>query len=179
MREYTHNNVRVTYQMVEDGFINALNANGMYPEELPIDDFRYRVFKYTYDGSIRYAAVIQTIAPDACLEKVYITTSIPEDGFYEMMLDIEGQKDGDEPQKIKSRLSIAISKAEESADNWVKEQFPDEWKNCFFTGYTEKLQKEYDTAFGIALNSFGYDINMLDKINAPDIDKEDLKKKLK
>lgn len=171
MREFLHNGEKVIYQAVHDqSFLDVLNKSGIIPEEVPDDNLRYRVFKYAKDGENRYACVIVTNAPDTYIEKVYITFKYPEDGFWSMMLDVTGQMDGEDPKICRSRLSIAAEQADVKAKEWIKKQYPDEEKNWFFTGYPEDVQKEYNKMYKLALNSFGYHLDTLDKISAPDVD---------
>ena len=171
MKEFIHNGQKVIYQTVQDeSFLNLLNKSGIIPEEVPDEDLRYRVFKYTKNEQKRYACVLVANAPDAYIEKIYITYVFPEDGFHNLMLDITGQLDGDKPQIIKSRLSIAIDEAENKAREWIKEKYPENYKNWFFIGYPENVQKEYNVMRKLALNHFGYDFETIDQINAPDVD---------
>lgn len=180
MREFLHNGEKVIYQVVQDqSFLDILNKSGIIPEEVPDDNLRYRVFKYTKDGESRYACVLVANAPDAYIEKVYITFKFPEDGFYNMMLDITGQLDGDEPKIRRSRLSIAANQADDQAKELIKEKYPEQEMNWFFSGYPEEVQKEYDQMYKLALNSFGYYLDTLEKISAPDVDMEYMRKVLK
>lgn len=170
MREFLHNGERVVYQVLQDeSFLDLLNKAGIIPEELPDDNLSYRVFKYVKDGRKKYACVLIANAPDAYIEKVYTTFSYPEDGFYNMMLDITGQLEKEEPVKIRSRLSIAVEQAEKSAEEWIEEKYPDQYANWCFSGYPADIQKEHQNMQKIALSSFGYDIDTLDKISAPDV----------
>ena len=180
MKEFLHNGEKVIYQVVQDQrFLDILNSSGIIPEEVPDENLRYRVFKYTKDGQKRYACVLVANAPDAYIEKVYITFEYPEDGFYNMMLDITGQIGGEQPKICRSRLSIAANQADDKAKEWIKKQYPDEEMNWFFTGCPEDVQKEYNEMYKLALNSFGYYLDTLDKISAPDVDMDYVRKMLK
>ncbi len=173
MKEFLHNGERVIYQETQDeSFLDFLNKSGIIPEEVPDENLRYRVFKYTKDGQKRYACVLVANAPDAYIEKVYITFSYPEDGFYNMMLDITGQIDGEKPEIINSRIKIALKQAEIKAKDWIDKKYPDECINWLLYGYPDEVQKEYDYMKKLALNSFGYYIETLTKISAPDVDME-------
>lgn len=142
MKEFLHNGKKVIYQTVQDeSFLDLLNNAGIVPEEVPDEDLSYRVFKYTKDDQKRYACVLVANAPDAYVEKVYITYDFPEDGFYNLMLDITGQLGGDDPKMIRSRLSIATEKAEDMAREFIEKRYPDKFKSWFFTGYPEDVQK--------------------------------------
>ena len=49
----------------------------------------------------------------------------------------------------------------------------------FFTEYPEDVQKEFNHMIKLALNSYGYDVETLDKIKSPDVDMEYIKEILK
>ena len=180
MKEFLHNGQKVIYQTVQDeSFLDLLNKAGIIPEEVPDEDLSYRVFKYTKDNQKRYACVLVANAPDAYIEKVYITYDFPEDSFYNLMLDITGQLGGDDPKMIRSRLSIATEKAEDKAEDWIKEKYPENYMDWFFTGYPEDVQKEYNNMRKLVLIHFGYNLETLDQISAPDVDMEYMKDILK
>lgn len=172
MREFIHHGEPVIYQqLVDECFLDLLNKEGIFPEEIPDENLEYRVFKYCKNGQKRYACVIQTIAPDAHVEKVFITLQFPEDGFEKLMLDVCGQLEKEAPSIMRSRLSIANEQAERVAREWVEKQFPEQKANMFLE-YPEEIQKEYDKMRKFALNRFGYDLETLDQIQAPDVDME-------
>ena len=180
MKEFLHNGKKVIYQTVQDeSFLDLLNKAGIVPEEVPDEDLSYRVFKYTKDDQKRYACVLVANAPDAYVEKVYITYDFPEDGFYNMMLDITGQLGGDDPDIPRSRLSIAAEQAENKAHEWVKKKFPGKEIEFCLMDYPEEAQKEFDMIYKLALNSYGYYLDTLDKIIAPDVDMDYMRKMLK
>lgn len=179
MREFLHNGNKVIYQTIQDeSFIDLLNKSGIVPEEVLDEDLTYRVFKYTKDDQKRYACVMVAYAPDAYIEKVYITYEFPEDGFYNLMLDITGQLNGDDPKMVRSRLSIAFESATNKANAWIEKKYPNHM-DWFFTEYPEDVQKEFNHMIKLALNSYGYDLETLDKIKSPDVDMEYIKEILK
>lgn len=179
MREFLHNGKKVIYQTIQDeSFIDLLNKSGIVPEEVPDEDLSYRVFKYTKDDQKRYVCVLVANAPDAYIEKVYITYDFPEDGFYNLMLDVTGQLKGDDPKIVRSRLSIAFENATNKANEWIEKKYPNHM-DWFFTGYPEDVQKEFNHMIKLSLNSYGYDIETLDKIKSPDVDMEYIKEILK
>ena len=180
MKKFSHNGEEVIYQEIQDqSFLDLLNESGIFPEEIPDDNLRYRVFKYTINNKRRYACVLIANAPDAYIEKIYITFAYPEDGFYNLMLDITGQIDGSEPKMLRSRLSIATERAENKAKEWIENKYINDHMEWFFNGYPEDVQEEYNQMYNLALNQFGYDSETLDKINAPDIDMDYMKQTLK
>lgn len=174
MAEYIHNDEKVIYQTVQDqSFIDALNAEGIKPEELPVPEMSYRVFKYSKNEKKRYAIVKEASGADTYSEKVFITFVVPEDGWKELMLDIIGQIEGEEPKTIESRLNMAVAEAEKAANEWITKRYGDAemWEN--------KHKKERDSMFKLFLSGNGYDYEMLDKISAPDTDIDYLKQILK
>lgn len=180
MKEFLHNGEKVIYQeVINKSFLDVLNESGIIPEEVPDENLKYRVFKYAKDGEARYACVLAANSPDDYVEKVYITFKFPEDGFYNMMLDVTGQMSGDEPDVHRSRLSIAAEQAENKANEWIKKQFPDKDLDFFMMDYPEDVQNEFDMMYKLALNSFGYYLDTLDKISAPDVDMDYMRKMLK
>lgn len=180
MKKFSHNREEVIYQEIQDqSFLDLLNESGIVPEEIPDDNLRYRVFKYTINNKRRYACVLVANAPDAYIEKIYITFVYPEDGFYNLMLDITGQIDGSGPKMLRSRLSIATEQAENKAKEWIENKYINDHTEWFFNGYPKDVQEEYNQMYNLALNQFGYDLKTLDKINAPDIDMNYMKKILK
>lgn len=170
MITYTHNGAEVIYQTLDKDFLCHLNENGIIPQELPDKDLRYRVFKYEKDGVVKYACVMDANVPDTYIQHVYITTKYPEDGFYEMMLDIDGQISGATPKKMPSRLKIAIDKAEQEAKEWIEKKYPDKISGWFFTGYPEDINKQYCSMIRLALNAYGYDESVVKMIDISDVD---------
>lgn len=180
MNEYLHNGEKVIYQItVDDPFLGVLNRNGITPEELPDENFDYRVFKYSLDGQKRYACVINTNAPDATVEKVFTTFVYPEDGFYNLMVDVNRQRNGEEPQKIKSRFAVAWEKAENLANEYIKNKYPDKAVEFMMNGYPEDVQKDHDITFKMFMAKYGYDDRIIESLNIPDSDIEFAKTKLK
>lgn len=178
MKEYMHNGQKVIYQTIsDDSFLSHLSKAGIVPEELPLLD--NRVFKYTKDGVTRYACVYAANVPEMYLEKIYITESLPEDGFLELMSDISDQVKGEEPKAIKSRLSLAVQEAEREAHEFIKKRYPDKEMEWYFVGYPEDVQKEFHTARKLALNFKGYHLEDVEQISAPDVDMEAVKEMLK
>ena len=180
MKELLHNGQKVIYQTVQDeSFLDLLNKSGIIPEEVPDEDLSYRVFKYTKDDQKRYACVLVANDPETYVEKVYITYEIPEDGFYNMMLDVTGQLGGAEPKTTRSRLSVAYQEAKTRANKWIEKRYPENYMMWSMMGYPENIQNEYNDVVKQALQHFGYSLETLDMINAPDIDMEYMKNLMK
>lgn len=172
MEIYTHLNHNVIFQYIndEDGdFLDILSRKGVIPFEIPVDDMSYRVFKYEYNGAVRYAAEKKG--------RVYITDIIPDDGFSAMMQDINAQIDGHEAQnKCMSRLAIACRIAEDEARRAVYKKYPDALTDFMMYGVNGKFKNEYNIEFAINMAGFGYNKNNIFKVDAPDVDKEELSK---
>lgn len=175
--KYTHNGEEVIYQQIDVDFLWLLNKNGIIPQELPDPDLNYRVFKYEKDGRVRYACVLNTVGEEPS-QKVFITYSVPEDGFYKLMLDVQGQIDHGDPARIESRLHIAVAKAEREVSKGIDEKYPDKQFEFMLNGYPADVQKEYDFQFKISMADYGYYSKTLDQIEAPDVDKDSLRKLL-
>lgn len=176
MKEYMHNNKTIKYQeVVDQSFLAILAENGVRPRELPVPDFRYRVFAYNTNGNHKYAAVIVANAPDAYIEKVFIMDSIPEDGFWSMMQDVSSQNSGAEPEKIKSRLSTAIKEAENSAYEFIQNKYRDQAAGWMLMGYPAEIQDEIREMQKLYLNQYGYHLWVLDHIDVNDVDLEYVK----
>lgn len=179
IKEFLHNGRKIIYQEIQDqSFLDILNSSGIVPEELPDENLNYRVFKYEKNGKTRYACVFGVNAPDAYIEKVYIAFECPEDGFYKMMLDVAGQLDGEQPTKCRSRLSIAAEQAATKAQNWVSCKYPDRKIDWVLTGYPKDVQAEYNEMYKHVLNEFGYYLDTLNKISAPDVDLDYMRRML-
>lgn len=178
MQEYTHNGERVIFQQaVDECFIDFLNGKGIVPEELPDDDFTYCVFKYTLDGKLRYAAVQKPITMDAYVENIYITFAIPEDGWLNLIKDVEGQQRGEEPKKMQSRLSLAYEYVERRAREILSEKYPDaDHFELALYGYPKVYEKEYLKTIKYLLLDIGYTEENIMKVQANDVDKDYLKK---
>lgn len=180
MKEFLHNGETVKYQEIQDeSFLGLLNKAGIVPEEIPDENLWYRVFKYTKDGEKLYAGVIVANAPEAYIEKVYITSKVPDDGFHDLMLDVSGQNAGRDPKMIKSRLSVAAEEAYKEAKKWIRKKYPKDYMAWEFMGYPQNIQNEYNDVVKQSLVHFGYSLETLDLINAPDVDLEYMKNILK
>lgn len=190
MKEYLHNGEKVILQTVIDRcFLDALNEKGIIPEELPIDNFEIRVFKYSIDGVKRYACV-KAYGREDYFEDIYITYSVPEDGFERMMYDVEAQARGECTFSF-SRLKWAYLKACKDAEDYVCEKYninPEDIPTGSMEDiearkenheYYDKIENEMKFLKKISLNKYGYNYDMIDKIAAADVNKEHIKDILK
>ena len=72
-----------------------------------------------------------------------------------------------------------MEQGEKRAEEWIEEKYPDQYANWCFSGYPADIQKEHQNMQKIALSSFGYDIDTLDKISAPDVNMDYIRELLK
>lgn len=181
MKMYEHNGEKVIFQTVSGQlFLDGLYDAGIVPEEVPDEDLRYRVFKYEEDGKKVYAAVLIANAPDTYLEKVYITEKVPEDGFWNLIKDVDAQRKGESPKKIPSRLKTAIDKAEEDAEEWIRTNYPEKaGELIFMTEYPDKIAREKKKIWKMRLSEYGYDLDVLKKIKVTDVDMDFVRELLK
>ncbi len=181
MKMYEHNGEKVIFQTVSDQlFLDGLYDAGIVPEEVSEGDLRYRVFKYGKDGKVTYAVVLATNATDTYLEKVYITEKVPEDGFWHLVEDVDAQREGEEPKKIPSRLKLAIDKAEEDAEEWIRANYPEKTGELLFmTEYPDEVAGEKKKIWKMRLSEYGYDLDVLKKIKVTDVDMDFVRELLK
>ncbi len=171
MKSYMHNEKSVIYQMTEKSFLDSLNSNGITPIELPELDPAYRIFRYTKDNSEKYACVKNF----GEYEAIYLTESYPEDGFKALMEDIEGQIKGEKPTKLQTRFELALIKAQETADRYIKEKYPEKYL-AWGLVYPPDVQKEWESMVKLGLHYYGYDSKNITRIDIPGIDFEYIQK---
>lgn len=180
MKRLIHNNKEIKFQEGNKSFLDTLNKNGITPQELPDPDFRYRVFKYEIDGAVKYACVIVVNDPEDYIERIFITDSIPEDGFYNMMLDCIGQLGGEKPTKIKSRLKVALEESSNRVQKWTEEKYPDQAFTWMVAGeYPEEIKKARMDYQQLVLCSMGYTAEIVEGLSAPDVNMDYVKSILK
>lgn len=165
MEMYLHNGKDVIFQYVAQPFINQLNNAGIYPEELP--DLDNVIYKYTKGDVTRYALVIPV---DGMTEKVYMTYSIPEDGFQALLTDVENQRNGETPAKMRTRYELACESARNMSFEDIKERYPEQNNDWLFYGLPEDIANERKSLEESYLLRYGYDADYLKKI---DIKKEE------
>lgn len=110
LKEFKHYGVTVFYQVVEgQTFKQALRKAGIDYVDLPIMlPVGAEAIRYEKDGAARYAC---TKDGDDC-QMVYITDRIPDDlDFVRLMSDIDGQRGGDEPEWMETKLQKLIREA--------------------------------------------------------------------
>lgn len=160
MKKFTHYGTEVMHQYIEleFQFEDALTKKGIEYTYLPVNpnnDIRNNVVKYFIDGEAKYALLID----NHCI----ITTSVPEDGdWYNLYIDIRDQINGEDPQKMKSKVCMII----EEAEKWVKEELIN--KNDI----TSFLKTPTAHDIGIKCVALGYDPERLLKMPHEDITDE-------
>lgn len=180
MGEYSHNGKTVRYQeIIDKSFLQVLAENGIRPAEIPDPDLRYRVFSYTVDGNHRYAAVIVANAPDAYIERVFITETIPEDGFWNMMMDVSRQNSGGKPEEMESRLHLAGVEAHKKALEYIQEKYSEQAGKWMLSGYPAEIENEIREEEKRHYLNYGYTLEILDMIEVHDVDMEYVKNILK
>ena len=172
MKEYTHNGVIVLFKSTRS-YLSDLNDQGIYPVELPIIA-DYTVYKTIADGRPQYAAVKTYPAPeDVVSDDVYITETIPEDGFGALIEDVNNQREGGEPYPMKSRLKAIIELAIDTAEKDIYEKCKVDLRNYMMYGFTEEEKKVYNNICKRVLWNYGYyNENSLKGISASEKDKE-------
>lgn len=176
MNELMHNGIPVHYDE-NPNFLKWLHKNGIIPFEIPDPNFNYRVFRYEFDGEKRYACVIGATTPGdgEYFEKIFITSEIPEDGFENLMKDCMAQRTAflshseHEPEKIKSRLHLAVEKAVKNADEFIAKKYPEESFFWALNGdYPDSVKKERQKLISEKLNFTGYYVDMIDYLDEPE-----------
>lgn len=153
--EFYHNNEKVIYQMIsEDRFINVLYRKSVEPIELPDPDMSYTVYRYSVNGVKRYACAIRTA--DGQSERVFITDSIPEDGWNKLMTDVYAQYNGAEPTKMETRKEVAYKLANKNAHAYIQEKYPNDAATWMVCGYPDKIQNEIDDVVKNYMAGYGY-----------------------
>lgn len=110
LKVYKHYGVDVVYQVVEgQTFKRALRKVGVEYVDLPIMlPVGIEAIRYEKDGAVRYACARDIEGG----QMVYITERIPDDlDFGKLMTDIDGQRNGDEPDQMETKLQKLIGKA--------------------------------------------------------------------
>ena len=156
MKNYLHYGVNVYLRFVREGnFINILQKNQIEYFELPyIEKMKTeKIIAYEGKGTNKrmFAIIVPYGSPEKSGEKVYITPEVPIDGNWNKLIsDVDAQRRGSIPMEVESRLHRVLDIL---------------------------LEAESDFShLRIGLNAYGYDINTLDQINAPDVDQDFLKK---
>ena len=178
-----HNGVPVHYDE-NPNFLKWLHKNGITPFEIPDPNFYYRVFRYEFNGKKRYACVLgpNTHRDD---EKIFITSEIPEDGFENLMKDCMAQRTAffahseHKPEKIKSRLHLAVEEAVKNADEFISQKYPEESFFWALNGdYPDLVKKEKQKLISERLNFRGYYADMIDYLDEPEGYRDFVKKLL-
>lgn len=167
MTTYTHYGIEVKYSQIEDiTFAEQMKKENVQCVALPI--LEHDVYECTKDGIKKYAVVEQVNWPDAYLENVYITSSIPVDLSWEnLILDCKGQKSGEAPMALKTKAKVICEAAEDMA---LTEACKDRTDADFFTMPTIDPK-----VFRLALISLGYSLETILKMDHHDVSERFLK----
>lgn len=169
MEKYLHNGIEVLGQPVNYlDFVKNLSDHGITPTELPIDDTYLFILKYDLEGQTKYAV---------CNDHyTYLTTQIPDDGWQAMIDDCKSQKNGDKPKRMKSRLSIMLSKAEELAYEDVDKKHEHSPWAMHISSYPEEAQKDFVFHVKNFMWLAGYTRSYLESIKLTETEKEVMNK---
>lgn len=171
VKTFNHYDIEVSKQIIDTKFTEQLQKNNISYRELPLID--NRVIMYKKDGINRYALITPLSHPDDYAEAVYITSVPPMDGDWNALkLDVDGQEQGEQPKKLKSRLNLLITKALKQSPQFGKT------KNIFSNPFPQVTgeSKEELQYIKMYLIEKGYDVDDLLQINAPDVDTQFIKK---
>lgn len=119
---FKHYGVEVIHQYItDDSFLHLLERNNVKYQELPTDKW---IVMYTKDDVKRYALIEQRSAPDAYVEEVYITSSIPDDCDWDNLVrDINEQKQGKAPMEMETRFHKYLKRALRNATEELGEKY--------------------------------------------------------
>lgn len=162
MRKYTHYGKEVIYQqLVDESFRMVLKKNGIKYIDIPI--LENDVLMYEKDGKTRYVCIVTGNAPDAYIENTYMTTDIPVDmNWNNLLLDCQGQKNGEKPMELKTKAKLICEKAEEMAMEKAAENI----ENIF------ELPELDPREFRLALIAMGYSLDEIKEMDHSDIDED-------
>lgn len=159
---YKHYGVEVIRQSLNHSFKSDLRNKDIQYTELAVKP-NLDIITYVYEEKKRYAIIAPVSLPDEYWENVYITSQTPDDCNWEnLVTDIEGQVNGEEPQKRKTRLKMLLESAEKEAD---KEGF----------SYLENEEK-YLLAIKMFLLRHGITVEEIKYMETHDIDTEYLER---
>jgi len=158
MKEYSHNGEPVIVQTASPGkFEKFLQKEEIEYGELPYLDSKVRVLRYTKEGCKRYAVIRRWSNPEDCGEDIYITGSVPEDSWKDLIRDVDDQMKGGKPQKIKTRRELAVRYANAKAYRWAEKKTGKKWMRDFFE-LSDEWKKEYNFTFRAVMAQYGYDV---------------------
>lgn len=173
MYTFMHNGKEVRFQEFKNArFLSILNDMAIIPSELPELSMSYRVFKYRHNGVDTYACVVGDLTFGS--ESVYITESYPDDGFWNLMVDVMGQLKGDKPEEARSRLGMVLDEAVNGALKSINELHKE--KKYTFLSMPNDIMDECVKMIKNTLVMYGYDLQTIDMISAPDVDMEKVRR---
>ncbi len=148
-KTYKHYGVDVLKQtLLNKQFISVLEENGIEYEMMPIEiSGDVEVYIYTAADVKKYAVVYGAGGVDGFAEEVYITTAIPDDMDWQMLMqDVDQQQKGGEPLKMHTQFQRRLLSAETKVqdahkylqgniENLVKapdEYIPNYWHEVYY-----------------------------------------------
>lgn len=165
MKKLVHNGVDILHQTGETSFVGTLIDRGVAFVELPvIIGKNIRALQYVVDGATKFAVVDF----NGDCQDIFITTSAPADSWESLYQDCLGQLNGDEPQKIKSRLKLVVNKLLVEIDKKKAEKFDNPFDKIMAETFTEYTEEDYKE-IALGLWHYGYDKENIDFF-ATDID---------
>lgn len=155
---YTHYEKMVFHkQLTDKSFKSTLKENGIEYTELPV--MENDVLTYAEDGETKYALIAKENATDTYVENVYITNEIPTDmSWSNLLLDCQGQKNGEKPMELKTKAKLICEKAYQIAIEPNMNMFQ-----------IAELKAE---DFRIALTKLGYTLSEIKEMDHHDVDEK-------
>ena len=160
MKELLHNEKKVIYQSGKKSFTETLENKGVEYVELPIlFDDEIKILKYVVDGAVKYAVEEYIGSNGEDGYRIFITETVPEDGWNELYTDCRRQLSGEEPAKIKNRFRLVVDKINTEITKRKSDNCSDLFSAMFDSDYTE-ADWQY---FASRVAMFGYGIENIDK----------------
>lgn len=157
---YTHYEKMVFHkQLTDKSFKSTLKENGIEYTELPV--MENDVLTYVEDRETKYALIAKENATDTYVENVYIANEIPADmSWSNLLLDCQGQKNGEEPMKMKTKAKLICEEAYQIAiESGAK-------TNMF------QITELNPGDFRIALAKLGYTLDEIKEMDHRDVDEK-------
>lgn len=162
---YMHYGEPVYRQVISEDFVDWLRRKPGVADIIELPYLPHRVVRYNANGRRRYAVI--TLLDEA--EEVLITDFVPDDGDWsQLVLDIRGQREGNPPKKMPSRIAVLIDKGYKDLT-----PEPDDIIAAAACGIPAEPDTEWYYQMQVYLGSYGYDFQRLDREYAPDV-REDL-----
>ena len=163
MKTFKHDGIDVSFQRSTKNFVDALIEKNISFIELPIiisEDIR--ILRYSVDSVTKYAVVeIIDGGEGDDWYHIFITLSVPADGWDEFYTDCHRQSNGEEPAKIKNRFRLVVDKINAEITKRKLDNCSDLFSAMLDSDYT-KADWQY---FANRVAMFGYSIENIDKVS--------------